>query len=553
MKEIVHHKIIDKSVLTDGMTLPRESIALIYGLIGKELERGESEPITMIIDNEQFVHKDDNRITITNLNNSSDSRTNDSLQFRYNKSSVGEKLRHVFSESVSKVIGSKEVKKKNSKGEEKVILQEAALSNKGLIDYINIYSTDSHTFIIDCHMKLNDTDYILCKDNFDYLVAAKTKPFLILGGFSGTGKSQKVKELAYLTCPDVDDLQKGQDPGNYCLISVKPNWHDSTELLGYYSNIGKKYIVTEFIKFLVKAMKYPLVPFYVCIDEMNLAPVEEYFAEYLSVLESRKVVDGQVVSGALVSKDVFMEDVIFADLGATDDNIKKDLKENGLRLPQNIIVIGTVNMDDTTNSFSRKVIDRAMTFETKIEDILTESYFSLDNDALTYKNITCPERFICDQVRVADLLGEDTPDFKLSTEEKENQKAFTEFINEVNKAIGNGKGYANKDGLGVSPFQVSYRVLNEAVLYYRSLKVLYPEQASFDKVFNDILMMKILPRIEGEQDRAKAPLEGLQQLVSLRMGDDENKKALWKESAEKIAYMLRPFQKGGDGFTTFWQ
>jgi len=533
MKEIVHHKIIDKSILSDGMTLPREVHEPIYELLGKSLSRGDKESIKIQIDNQLFD------ASLKNLNNPTSSRSNDSLQLRWSVGNIGQKMRSLFPDSTPKLVA-----------EDGGAIQGP---RPQIRDFVNIYAKDSKTYLFDCHMKLNDTDYKLCKYNFDYLVAAKTKPFLILGGFSGTGKSQKVKELGYLTCPDVDDLQKGQDPGNYCLISVKPNWHDSTELLGYYSNIGKKYIVTEFIKFLVKAMKYPLVPFYVCMDEMNLAPVEEYFAEYLSVLESRKVVDGQVVSGALVSKDIFKEEGIFADLGVTDDNIKKDLKEHGLRLPQNIIVIGTVNMDDTTNSFSRKVIDRAMTFETKIEDVTTESYFSLDNDALTYKNMQCPERFICDQVRVADLLNEETPDFKLSTEEKDNQKEFTEFINEVNKSIGNGKGYANKDGLGVSPFQVSYRVLNEAVLYYRSLKVLYPEQASFDKVFNDILMMKILPRIEGEQDRAKAPLEGLQQLVSLRMGDDENKKALWKESADKIAYMLRPFQKGGDGFTTFWQ
>lgn len=531
MKLLVHNKAINKSILTDGISLPKDCYEQLVDLTGKQFNVGETMTATVIIDNTSYI--------VSLKNSNAQARKDKLIQFRWSLGNVGNKMRSLF-----------------PKGKANLISDDGGANRDTSVtitEYINIFAKDSQIFIFDCHMKLSTEDYNLCKDNFNYLAAAKTKPFLILGGFSGTGKSQKVKELAYLTCPDVDDLQKGQDPGNYCLISVKPNWHDSTELLGYYSNIGKKYIVTEFIKFLVKAMRYPLVPFYVCMDEMNLAPVEEYFAEYLSVLESRKVVDGQVVSGALVSKDIFKEDGIFADLGVTDDNIKKDLKENGLRLPQNIIVIGTVNMDDTTNSFSRKVIDRAMTFETKIEGITTESYFSLDNDALAYKNISCPERFICDQVRVADLLNEETPDFKLGTEEKENQKEFTEFINEVNRAIGNGKGYANNDGLGVSPFQVSYRVLNEAVLYYRSLKVLYPEQASFDKVFNDILMMKILPRIEGEQDRAKAPLEGLQQLVSLRMGDDENKKALWKECAEKIAYMLRPFQKGGDGFTTFWQ
>ena len=408
--------------------------------------------------------------------------------------------------------------------------------------------------MFDCHYKLTDDKKIVINDNFNLLAAAKTKPFLILGGFSGTGKSMKVKELAYLTCPK-GELQEGQEPGNYCLISVKPNWHDSTELLGYYSNIGKKYVVTDFIKFLVKAMKHPLVPFYVCMDEMNLAPVEEYFAEYLSVLESRKVVDGQVKSAALVPADIFADENALKALcldAEGDKLIIEDLQKNGLCLPQNVIVIGTVNMDDTTNSFSRKVIDRAMTFETKIDSIESASYFSLTNDALEYKNIACPERFVCDQVRVLDVMKEATPDFELKEGDNDINNEFTAFINEINKAMGNGKNYDTKDTMGVSPFQVSYRVLNEAVLYYRSLKVLYPNACTLDKVFADILMIKVLPRIEGEQDRAKKPLEGLQQFVSKRVGDDENKKEIWTECADKIEYMLKPFGKGGDGFTTFW-
>lgn len=516
------------------MTLELGVVDKIFSLLGKRIEKGENETVNIILNNQTFEAK--------LYSNAAKARKEDQLQIRYSKEQpISKQARAVFSDAATKLF--------NEKG--------GALKGAKVNDYFDIYAINSNTYMFDCHYRLTKEEFNLCGDNFSYLAAAKSKPFLILGGFSGTGKSQKVKELAYLTCPNLDDLQKGQDPGNYCLISVKPNWHDSTELLGYYSNIGKKYVVTDFMKILVKAMRYPLVPFYVCMDEMNLAPVEEYFAEYLSVLESRKKDVYRVVSGALISKDVFKDEAIFDALNLTDDNrdreIKEELREHGLRLPQNITVIGTVNMDDTTNSFSRKVIDRAMTFETKIEDISTASFFSLDNDALEYKNIACPERFICKEVKVHDLLKDETPDFHLLTEEKENHKLFTDFINEVNKAIGNGKNYDKKEGLGVSPFQVSYRVLNETVLYYRSLKVLYPEQASFDKVFNDILMMKILPRIEGEQDRAKAPLEGLQQFVALRCGDDEKKKALWKDSADKIAYMLRPFQRGGDGFTTFWQ
>lgn len=536
MKVLLTNKEINKSLLTDGISLPKEIYPDLFLLLGKRLQKGDKEPVKIIIDNSLFD---------VSLNNSNaKDRKDELLQFRWS-TTIENKMRSLFQDSTPKLVAKDGGAVKGMK--------------EKITEYVNIIATNSHTFMFDCHYKLTDEEYKLCQENFNYLVAAKTKPFLILGGFSGTGKSQKVKELAYLTCPDVDDLQKGQDPGNYCLISVKPNWHDSTELLGYYSNIGRKYVCTDFMKFVVKAMKYPLVPFYVCMDEMNLAPVEEYFAEYLSVLESRKSVDGRVVSSALVASDVFTREYekydIFEALGLSvnDKAVIDDLKKNGLCLPQNLIVIGTVNMDDTTNSFSRKVIDRAMTFETKIEDIDALSYFNLNNDVLTYKNIACPERFINDQVRVLEVMKEPTPDFPLDAGETEINKAFTLFINELNKAMGNGKGYDSKDSAGISPFQVSYRVLNEAVLYYRSLSVLYSGQALLDKVFNDILMMKVLPRIEGEQDRAKKPLEGLQQFVSKRIGDDEMKRELWKDSQQKIDYMLRPFQKGGDGFTTFWQ
>lgn len=76
-------------------------------------------------------------------------------------------------------------------------------------------------------------------------------------------------------------------PGNYLLVSVKPNWHDATDITGFRSSVNRNYYVTDFMRFLVKAKHHPKVPFFVCLDEMNLAPVEEYFADFLSVIESR--------------------------------------------------------------------------------------------------------------------------------------------------------------------------------------------------------------------------------------------------------------------------
>ena len=256
------------------------------------------------------------------------------------------------------------------------------------------------------------------------LTALKTKPFLLLAGISGTGKSRIVRELAFKSCPSYLRDKDGTTPGNYCMIEVKPNWHDSSELLGYYSNISKKYIFKKFVKFLVKAKLHPEVPFFVCLDEMNLAPVEQYFAEFLSILETRKHPDNssnEIKTGILIDpeftkqilrpkkdateenpydvlehptdKDWYLEFFPLQQLGEDSSEEEKKVQEelinrlnnykdshdielNGLSLPENLFVVGTVNMDDTTHQFSRKVIDRAMTIEMnggKLEDMFGDS------------------------------------------------------------------------------------------------------------------------------------------------------------------------------------
>ena len=121
------------------------------------------------------------------------------------------------------------------------------------------------------------------------LAALRAKPFAILAGHSGTGKSRYVKKLAYMTC-NMDELRtEGKLPGNYLLLQVKPNWHDSTELLGFRNAMDEnKYQKTALIEFLFRAYHFKDTPFFLCLDEMNLAPVEQYFAEFLSSMESKE-------------------------------------------------------------------------------------------------------------------------------------------------------------------------------------------------------------------------------------------------------------------------
>lgn len=419
----------------------------------------------------------------------------------------------------------------------------------------NAYRTD----------KSNENQNCLSQDDISYISAIKTKPFVILGGFSGTGKSQKVKELAFATCPNNSHLRTSETtPGNYLLLSVKPNWHDATEITGFRSSVNRNYYVTDFMRFLIKAMHFPNVPFFVCLDEMNLAPVEEYFADFLSVIESRKKTSsGQIVTDAIIPASVFNEEYndnfcIFdclgferMDRGMTDDGLHETLlgkfiridlinkiKRDGLTIPSNVIIIGTVNMDDTTNSFSRKVIDRAMTFETVVGKFGDE-YFN-SNVALNYvKNPLKGELFLSDEVRATQMIDEGR--FILT---KEEQTKILNFINDINEDL---------DG---SPFKISYRILNETILLYRSKKRIaeimkdkdgladgVEFKTDLNTIFDDILMQKVLPRIEGDYEKCSKCLNKL----SSRADNND-----WKKSYDKIEFMIKRFGSDRSGFTSFW-
>lgn len=380
------------------------------------------------------------------------------------------------------------------------------------------------------------TNYSPSALSTSYLTAMRTKPFLLLAGISGTGKSRIVKQMAFESCPDIPALRSDKTaPGNYELIEVKPNWHDSSELLGYESEIGgPHYVVTPFVRFLVKAMRYPDVPFFVCMDEMNLAPVEQYFAEFLSVLESRKLLsDGTITSEPLIKADIFSKyaDQLHRDLDITDTETYKAvydrLKNDGLRLPSNLIVVGTVNMDETTHQFSRKVIDRAMTIEMNIEDAETpfKNFFE-GGDALHYYDNPQPkELFLPKVVQASEALS------ILSAEDasylKENVPGLLHSLNSA---------------LNGTPFKIAYRVQNELILYFFSLHEENPDEAAkalLAQAMDAILMMKVLPRIEGDEDLLDKPLKALAQFT-------EN----YPQASRKIAEMQERLPRAH--FTSFW-
>ena len=370
-----------------------------------------------------------------------------------------------------------------------------------------------------------------------YTTALRSKPFMILAGISGTGKSRIVREFAYMTCPkDLQD-KDGTTPGNYCMIEVKPNWHDSTELLGYYSAMNKEYVFTKFDRFVVKAWLNPETPFFVCLDEMNLAPVEQYFAEFLSVLETRsRDQEGNIASGALIEAKYFDDSSkMVKDLGleSTDEwaiKVRDHIVNKGLTLPPNLMVIGTVNMDDTTYQFSRKVIDRAMTIEMNGGEL---------------KNMFGNSRNL--QYRV-DPIGLSA--FKaryLNADEV--VEAHAKYANSIRELLPQKIEGLNKV-LEYTPFQVSYRVLNELVVY---TGVLLDEakakgaEINFEQIaanaFDQITLMKILPRIEGDEDMF---IRGGQNVLANLQSLFAPESASYKKLTEMKERLDRT------GFTRFW-
>ena len=375
-----------------------------------------------------------------------------------------------------------------------------------------------------------------------YITAIKSKPFLLLAGISGTGKSRIVRELARACWEEGSEEYKAQKPKNFTMIQVKPNWHDSSELIGYVSRVSGEpvYVAGDFLKFIAKAWENLDVPHFLCLDEMNLAPVEQYFAEYLSVIESRKNKDGEIVTDAIIEK---CAEQWYYDLTAkltTNDGVRTRFMNEGITIPKNLIVVGTVNMDETTFSFSRKVLDRAMTIEMNEVDLEG----GLDNK---YESIG--------KLGEAELIGYAVEGVDVYADNKEVCDTAISYLKAINEKL---------EG---TPFKVAYRTRNEFLLYVVN-NLPYnkdengediPQEMVIARALDEITNMKILSRIEGDETKVSERfLNDLRETIKKELNRISQKEYSGtkgkegKEYAVSLAKLKEMTTRLGSGYTSFW-
>ena len=331
-------------------------------------------------------------------------------------------------------------------------------------------------------------------------LSLKTKPFTILAGISGTGKSKIIRLLA-------DAIQ-----ADYTLISVRPDWNDATDLIGY-KNLDDKFIKGQLTKTILKAQQNKNKPHLICLDEMNLARVEYYLSDYLSIIESRKKVGQDIRTDSIVE---YQEN---------NETIK-------LHIPDNIYIIGTVNMDDTTFQLSRKVLDRANTIE--FSDVDLDNLFFENNEEIEALNISN------DFLKTTYLK---TMDIELE---------YRDYAKEVNKKI-----IEINEILKKSQKQFAYRVRDEILFYLVENKK--ADLLDEDTAFDYQIMQKILPAINGSEQSVYKVLIDLLNFIfetndieTVEEAENylETTTVKYENSAKKIIYMLKGYQN--DGYVSYW-
>lgn len=301
-----------------------------------------------------------------------------------------------------------------------------------------------------------------------FVASLCTKPFVICSGLSGSGKTKLAQAFAQWICYKEEDGEKNEQ---YCIVPVGADWTNREPLLGYPNALNKEeYVSPEngVLDLMIRAKQNvenqdePTKPYFLILDEMNLSHVERYFADFLSTMESGDSIP----------------------LHKIQPEPTKDLitVPQTLKLPKNLFIIGTVNIDETTYMFSPKVLDRANTIEFRLtEKDLADfiaSDIKLDMDLLKAKGANMSDSFM------AMALKETVKNLKPS------EADLKLFFSELKKS-GAEFGYRTASEIG------------------RLMYMLEELGESGDNLLDIAIMQKLLPKLHGSRSKLNTALTTL--------------------------------------------
>ena len=338
------------------------------------------------------------------------------------------------------------------------------------------------------------------------------KRFLILSGLAGSGKTQLALAFAKAL---VEDKEK-----QMCVVSVGADWTNREPLLGYPNALKSgEYVKPEngVLDLLIEANKPQNAnkPFFLILDEMNMSYVERYFADFLSAMESHEAI------------------ALWKECNNECESCECDVPER-IGLPDNLFIIGTINVDETTYMFSPKVLDRANVIEFKISiDEMTEfldGIGKIDCSSVSSKAAEMGADFI----RLANCKEFDNVEATTDT-----LKAFFTELKRVNAEF----GYRSATEI--------FRFISQAHKNDDTA-----EKMSKEEVLDAAILQKLLPKLHGSRKKLEPALKGLWKLCfdpsikdTMQISRENIEKAIYKESADKI---LRMYESAyANGFTSF--
>lgn len=340
---------------------------------------------------------------------------------------------------------------------------------------------------------------LLYEDNLikRYVYSLMTKPFVILSGLAGSGKTQLALAFARVMCEDIDQQM--------CVVPVGADWTNREPLLGYPNALKQgEYVLPESraLQIVIRANRNPQKPYFLVLDEMNLSYVERYFADFLSAMESNQ------------------------EIPLWDKNEDCDSEvPSSVALPKNLFIIGTINVDETTYMFSPKVLDRANVIEFKVSDDEMESFLNKDSNV----NVKAADKECA-------IMGQ-----------KFVEKATTKQSNDKDVIKGILLNFFKQ--LKKANAEFGYRTATE-IGRFISLAL---ESMSEDEAVDAALVQKLLPKLHGSRKKIVSVTKELWKLCGCEDLDTlENPDptiAKYKLTADKVLRMYRSALE--NGFTSF--